>query len=689
MNLLRRTSGWLRRRLAWSNSRRSWYERLGVLALAALAAGAWWFSRGLGLESRLVLLAAWLLLLALMLRRGLIKLFGPVFFFELLRRCRKRVHLVRTLYALALLASIAYVHVVQDEVGRYSGDNTKAQAEVAFTAFVVFFGVELALVGFLTPVFVGGCIAEEKERRTLEYILATDLHSREIVLGKLAGRLADIILIFLTGLPVLALLQFLGGIPPDLLLVSFAITLLTLGSVAVVSLWHSVMLRRVRDAIVLTFVSMLAYLLLSGAAQGLRAWDAWTTWKVNVGRWTIDGTDLTDAIGAGNPFVHAGTIAHHMETRDNYLDVVPDILTEYAVFHGLVMAAGLGWAMLRLRPVAIAQSTGEARRRRGKRRLPAIGRFPMIWKELHAEGRLRLHWLLRIVFVFIAIGSFVPAILITAQNFDSLLAGTFYPPFDPFERYASEMNGWVRVVSPIVGTLLLLAVAVRAAGSVTGERSRQTFDDLLTSPLSNCEILYAKWLGSILSVRVGWLWLGVVFVLGFLSGGLSLLGIFFFILAWFSFACLAASVGLYCSVARRNTLRATVATLVLTLFLFGGHWVVSALACFLPLSLATRGAGDGSLVEWLLAIEMGFTPPVLFAAAPMQDLKEFQGLPPEAAKFIFFALVGCLVSFGLSFWLRHLALEKFEVVFSRGDVRCPEISVASKTTALNAAPGTS
>jgi len=46
-------------------------------------------------------------------------------------------------------------------------------------------------------------IAEEKERKTLDFLLASDLRSREIVLGKLASRLAYLTLVLLTGLPLL------------------------------------------------------------------------------------------------------------------------------------------------------------------------------------------------------------------------------------------------------------------------------------------------------------------------------------------------------------------------------------------------------------------------------------------------------------------------------------------------------
>ena len=67
------------------------------------------------------------------------------------------------------------------------------------------------------------------------------------------------------------------------------------------------------------------------------------------------------------------------------------------------------------------------------------------------------------------------------------------------------MTIYVRTVGMLVAMLGLIAVGVRAATSVRNERKKDTMDALLTSPLSSEEILFGKWLGSILSVR----WVGV------------------------------------------------------------------------------------------------------------------------------------------------------------------------------------
>ena len=94
-------------------------------------------------------------------------------------------------------------------------------------------------VALLTPAYVAGAIADEKDRKTLEFLLATDLRSREIVLSKLASRLANLTLFVLTGLPILSLIQFLGGVDPNLVLAGFAVTALTMAGLGGLSILNS------------------------------------------------------------------------------------------------------------------------------------------------------------------------------------------------------------------------------------------------------------------------------------------------------------------------------------------------------------------------------------------------------------------------------------------------------------------
>src|SRR5262249_3198766 len=138
-----------------------------------------------------------------------------------------------------------------------------------------------------------------------------------------------------------------------------------------------------------------------------------------------------------------------------------------------------------------------------------------------------------------------------------------------------------RIAGACVGTLLLIGVAVRAAGSITGERDRQTLDSLLTSPLDSNDILTGKWLGSMLSMRRGWIWLGGIYFLALWCGGINFIGLVLVVAAWLVFASVVGLIGLWYSSAGRSTMRATVLTLVTVLLAGGGHWLLWG--CCIPL----------------------------------------------------------------------------------------------------------
>lgn len=153
------------------------------------------------------------------------RLFGPVLAYDLVRTARRGTAIAhRCLYAFLLFFALYLVFASQfPEVGfteLFAGfpikDPKTEMPKFAAHFFNTFLAVQLFAVLFVTPAYTAGAIAEEKQRRTLDFLLATDLSSHEIVLGMLAARLANLSLLILTGLPVLGFLQFLGGVDPNL-----------------------------------------------------------------------------------------------------------------------------------------------------------------------------------------------------------------------------------------------------------------------------------------------------------------------------------------------------------------------------------------------------------------------------------------------------------------------------------------
>src|SRR5579859_697026 len=128
------------------------------------------------------------------------KLFGPLLTFDVIRLARKgRSFWLRCLYALALLGLLylVYSEFFGRRGGRADVHDLPHFAEQFCTWFLV---VQYVLVLVLTPALTCEAILEERQRRTLDCLLTTLLADHEIVLGKLAARLADVLLLLLTGL---------------------------------------------------------------------------------------------------------------------------------------------------------------------------------------------------------------------------------------------------------------------------------------------------------------------------------------------------------------------------------------------------------------------------------------------------------------------------------------------------------
>jgi ABC-type transport system involved in multi-copper enzyme maturation permease subunit len=174
-------------------------------------------------------------------------------------------------------------------------------------------------------------------------------------------------------------------------------------------------------------------------------------------------------------------------------------------------------------------------------------------------------------------------------------------------------------VNVLVTVLMLLGVAVRAAGAVGGERDRDTLVSLMGTPLTTQEILWGKWWGSLLSVRLFVLWLGAVWAVGLVTNGVNLLAVILQVLAWVAPAAFLASVGLYFSAACKTTLRATTWTLLTAVFALGGHWLVLFMCCYFPLFIVAHGPGD---MQYAFYFELGLTPPAVFAWAPFREWNE-------------------------------------------------------------------
>lgn len=562
-------------------------EKVAWAAFAAGMVSLWWLGASLPLPIRIAGTGILLLGLIWLGREGLRTLFGPVLFYDLLRMSRKgRYFTMRSCYILILLLVLYPVYEdFQQHLMRLryeypygnvpknvqSGESARL-GEWFFSAFMI---VQFGIVFLLTPAYTAGAVSEEKERKTLEFLLATDLSNREIIFSKLASRLASMLLIVLTGLPVLSLVQLLGGVDPNMVVAGFAATGLTLLSVSSFSLLCSVYVRRVRDAIVLAYFVTAGYL---GISSMLYVPPPGTTplWA--------------EGLNAGNIYYIVRQLRVALDQGDDLAVVLMDLLRGYALFHLAVALFCIILAVLLVRSRALSQMGEQrAKPRRAVGWRPPIRRLPMVWKEIFMEPGLQLSWAGWLVLTPIILVTIVPPVALLIGSVLSFLVGT---------RFDLGMDlHWIRISGTLVACVLLLGVALRAAGAITTERERETLDGLLTTPMQSHDILFAKWLGSLVSVRWGWLWVGMIWLVALLSGALYPPAFLLLFITWLVHAGTLAGIGLWFSTVSQTTQRATLTTLVVVILLF-------TLPGLLWLLCTPIGLGD---IEVLATI---FSPPV-------------------------------------------------------------------------------
>ncbi len=576
-----------------------------ALAVADLAFGGPWLSSW----QQVVLGGLLLTAAAVVVRCGGVKLVGPILIFDLVRAARRQRFVVaRTFYVLLIALTLGWLFVMAS--GRHHWQVPSQQmTRFASNFFYAFLILQFSVMVLLTPAYTAGAIADEKERKTLEFLLATDLSNCEIVLGKMLARLLNLGMLLLAGLPVLSFLQFLGGVDFGTMLAATAATAVTVFSVAALSILNSVLCRRARHAIVLTYVAVIAYCLLGCAAwlgkvtlsgpdywPGLADFPSTTSWTSPV---TLG--NLIDGFNAGNIPCAALQASHGATAREVFQQDLPAKLSHYAVFHVGVGLLYLCWSMSRLRSGGQRELAKKSGPKPGILRRVfgplLVGRFPMLWKEVFVEGELRLNRWGRIVLGLLFLASFLPVILYLWIYYTH---GPYYGGWDRLTRHINAAQ--VRGVGTLLATLMLFAVVVRAAGSIRSEQERNTLDELLTTPLTTREILLGKWLGAMLSVRWGWAWLGLIWAVGLTTGSVQVYGLPVILACWVMYAAVGAGFGLWFSMSSKSTLRATLKALATMMFLCGGHLVLTGL-------FGARHATG----EWLWNLQLRQTPSFVMA----------------------------------------------------------------------------
>jgi ABC-type transport system involved in multi-copper enzyme maturation permease subunit len=670
----RRLDAFVQRTLAWWTNASAWPERLVVVAFVVIAAMLVWLTAAwLSSWPALALWVVFGIVVAFASRQGWLKLLGPVLFYDMIRTARRsRYSIMRIFYGCALLFILAYMFLMlflQTQIQ----NRQMERREFAMVAEGFFFGfilIQMVLVIVLTPAYVAGAIAEEKDRKTMEFMLATDLANREIVLSKLLSRLANLTLLLLTGLPVLSILQFIGGVDQELMLAGFAWIGLTMLGLASVSILFSTVFQKPRDAISLTYLLAFAYAALATFGFVMsRTNHPFMSLPLWFGDDPPTPRSLLTAINGGNPVAVLIEVTMAMNgvsmrgARTTLAAEIAPILARYAWFHLGVSAVAILWSILRLRAIALKQTVGgtTAKLRWWQRLRPTVGQFPMLWKEIFVEGRMKFNWLVWIPIIVLVALTLGFGLWILGEHLYHEIVGDrgrgVFGRFDrgnPWERLRENMNVWFRIAGTGVACLLILMVGVRASTSITNEREKDTLDALIASPLSGASMLFAKLVGNLLSVRLGLVWFGSMLLLALFTGGIHPLGVPIVVIGCVVYAVAITMIGLFYSMTCKTSLQSAVFTVLTSLFFGGAHWLITTCFCMpafglMMMAIGMNAPGDRVMMEamsriglYFIMFQTGITPPAVlgFCSFSWREMDFDRRMDREYWEFVGFCVVG-------------------------------------------------
>ncbi|QDT00115.1 ABC transporter permease subunit [Adhaeretor mobilis] len=512
---------------------------------------------------------------------------GPIYRVELVSVARRsRYYVMRVLYALLILL-ILWMSYIGAASFRSAGSLSIQQSSHLATGFFLSFSwMQLLAILAVAPAMAVGTIATERERRTIEYLFASDLSNMEIVLGKTLARLTLIGKFLLVSLPILLLFRLMGGIPADLVAGGFLIGGSTVLLVTALSVCVSVWSPRARDAMIRVYLLMAALFLLPLFLSAMAAGPA----SRGIGGTMVAmASDALNAINEINPLiVMIGAMGNRFSVGSTF-DFAPVI--HMTLWHLVLSVGCIALATAAVRRVHLREAGRGSKTKSNKppglhSKLmqgwrPALGQRPVVWKESFAgTARTRFGWM-----------GVVAATLIAATVLGFTIVKFFETITSSQDYRRDEFIAYLSFLVGSIGVAIMLMLAARAAGSITQEKESDCWLSLLATPLTGKEILAGKFFGSLYAMRWPTAIIAFAWALAAVLNPSYLLVAVPMLITLLACASFAALLGLHFSMRSKTTLQSSASAMGTLLVLGGGY-----LMCCCPLAGFGGGAGSEIMI---------------------------------------------------------------------------------------------
>ena len=416
----------------------------------------------------------------------------PIIFREFRVAARhKRTFVFRSVFG-GLLAFMALMFVI---IMKFSGGSSGS----GYYLLQMFSWLIFVLLFVFAPAVTCGCIADEKKQGTLGLLFLTHLNSADIVLGKFVSRGLDLVLLFLSATPFLFVPVLMGGVNWE---VTFS-AVLCISSLLVLALafgvFASTYSRFTAQAVISGYVGLILYNVVMGILPQLAeflskggAWQSFAIWVFDYCKMASPALALAVG-GTHNAFVSflwSGSVALVLVGLSVWK--LPRTLQTES-FRQPFWRSVRGW---------FSPSVRTIRKRTGSGSM--IDRNPLLWLSYSRYG----NWMMQLIVV--AIICVLAAWAYTALSGD-IGRAVFW--------------GSLKGIGWLLGFCIRILILVSVARSFATEKEDGSLELLLTTPITNRQIVQSRVVSVLL--RFGLLY-GLACVLQLASGITGDLGIWVF-----------------------------------------------------------------------------------------------------------------------------------------------------------------
>jgi len=484
-------------------------------------------------------------------------LVGPVFTREVITIPRSwRLYFSRAVYVGALFGLVltAWLILIGSQQVRGLGDLARFGSAV----FTVLAPLQLAMAVIFSALLTAAAVAQEKDRRTFDLLLMTNLSNAELVLGKLLASMLGVLVLVVAAIALLMLITLLGGVSYAQITRVTGVTLtaaLVAGSLgSTIALWRE----KTFQSLALTALVLMLWLL---GGEVLASGVLGKQWAgIPTEHWATAMTPLRAILAAIRPLQASEEATQFWYGGQAGLFMM--VSSVMAVLLNL-------WAIARVRvwnptqeiqPGRSSADTDPAMQATAaapSTKPREVWDNPILWREMctWAYGK-------KIIAVRIA---YLVVFAICAAALVSMLGDAEAAT----PRYVSLLP---RVAMPLASLIVLGLVLVNALAvtSLTSERDLRALDLLLVTDLSPKEIIFGK-LGGIFfnSKEMILLPLGLCIVLWF-DNHLTTENLIFLILALLVMNVFVAMVGVHAGMTFSESRTAVAVSLSTVLFLLLG-----------------------------------------------------------------------------------------------------------------------